>query len=252
MQALIVAGPSGVGKSTFLKGLYSGRLASDLRSLLPSDVHRWPMAHCSAPHQWQWAVSGPPGPGIVIHHDITHSWRTHGQEPGRAPFWQILHRCDRVTLVVLQLPPRRLLVQWSLDRLGMHPWKVRPRRLLAILAWRVLRGVRLLRRSRRPDQPSQTRYPRRLRFLKRVDRKLRSLRMLPTQHFDFYRRPANVERMMASWSNMVETKTGSLPVTRIEMEPVLRVAADTGPTWRVSSIKRMREPVAAQLAPVPA
>jgi hypothetical protein len=256
LQALIVAGASGAGKSTFLEGLYSGDLAPDLRAYLPSDADGWPLVSCSEPEQWQRFVSGDealvPVPGIVVHHDITCSWRKHRHEPADDPFWQILHRCDRVTLVVMQLSPRRLRVQWSLARLGMHPWKVRARQHLAVLAWRVLRGIRLLRRSRHPDEPIRMRYPRPLRFLKRVDRKLRTMHARSPGHFDFYRQSANIQQMMATWSDMVEGKMKSLPVTRIEIVPVSRVAADAAPNWRVRSIRQIRAPSVGRLAVVPA
>jgi hypothetical protein len=240
LHALIVAGPSGAGKSSLLHELYAGRLAWDVRRHLPPEAETWPLVYCNHPEQWQGFVAdgnlAPQTVGLVVHHDITIHWRKHRQELARDPFWQVLERCERVTLVVMRPSSGRLLQQWSRAHLGMRPWKVRARKLLAVSAGRLLRGLRLLRVSKHPRVPGGRRYPRPVRFLKHVDRKLRGYRMRPTWHFDFYRQHGAVERMMRCWDDMIAAKTAALSVTRVELspDPVSQIGKAFG--WRISRV----------------
>jgi hypothetical protein len=236
---LIVAGPSGAGKSSLVGELYAGRLAWEVRRHLPTDAARWPLVHCNHPEQWERFVVDEDiasrTAGLVVHHDITLHWRKHQQELARDPFWQVLRRCSRVTLVAVRPSRRRLLDQWSRAHLGMHPWKVRARRLLATAAWRLLRGIRRLRTSKHPRVPGGTRYPRAVNFLKHIDRKLRTYRMGSTGHFDFYRQPGTVEEMLRFWDDMIVAKTTTLPITRIDLQPDPRSEIGTRFRWRIQS-----------------
>jgi hypothetical protein len=246
LHALIVAGPSGAGKSALVRELYAGRLAWDVRRHLPPEAETWPLVYCDHPEQWQHFVADDDiasrTTGLVVHHDITLHWRKNQQELARAPFWQILQRCERVTLVFVRPSPRRLLDQWSQAHLGMRPWKVRVRKLVSVSAWRLLRGIRRFRTSKHPRIPGATRYPRRLRFLKHMDHRLRSYRIRPTGHFEFYRQRGAVEQMLRSWDDMIVAKTTALPVTRIDLQPAPGSEIGTQFRWRVKARSRAQQP----------
>jgi hypothetical protein len=239
LHALLVAGASGAGKSAFLSDLYSGRLASDIRGHLPSGADTWPLVYCNHPEQWrQFATetAATETAGIVIHHDVTLQWRRHQPDIARDPFWQLLQWCDGVTMVVLKPSLKRLLVQWSLAHLGMHPRKIRARKLVAAFARHLTSAIRLLRKPPPPSDPGRIRYPRPVRFLRRVDRGLRSYRMGRIGHFDFYSRPSNVDCMLDIWSEMIAAKTAALPVTRIEIDPESEIGQTA--RWLMRSLER--------------
>jgi hypothetical protein len=249
LHAVIVAGPSGAGKTTFLTELRAGRLEADVRRHLPVGVEAWPHVDSCIPRQWEPflvdADCSSRTTGFVVHYDMTRHWNRLEQDFSRDPFWQLLHRCECATLVLIQPSPSRLLRQWSLRRLGMAPWQVHMRRLVGRLAFSLLALLRRLRRKH-PRRPQRLRYPRPVRFLKYVDHLLHRYRPAQTGSFDFYRRRRNVEDMMQAWDEVTAALTAAFPVTRLHLvpDPAHKIAHTFG--WIVTAVETKPAPAASR------
>jgi hypothetical protein len=245
LHAVIVAGPSGAGKTTFLTELRAGRLEADVRRHLPVGVEAWPHVDSCIPRQWEPflvdADCSSRTTGFVVHYDMTRHWNRLEQDFSRDPFWQLLHRCECATLVLIQPSPSRLLRQWSLRRLGMAPWQVHMRRLVGRLAFSLLALLRRLRRKH-PRRPQRLRYPRPVRFLKYVDHLLHRYRPAQTGSFDFYRRRRNVQDMMQAWDEVTAALTAAFPVTRLHLvpDPAHKIAHTFG--WIVTAVETKPAP----------
>jgi len=256
LHALIVAGPSGAGKSSLLRELHAGDLAPHVRRHLPPGAQSWPVVFSNRPQEWQPFLSdldaASTTAGFAVHYDITTMWRMLNQELEHDPFWQVLRRCEAVTLIVMRPTPRRLLDQWSHAHLGVRGlWRVHARRLLAASAPLLRACIRRLRIAKHPRIPNRARFPRPIRFLRRVDRALRSYRLRPAEIFDFYPHRGRVEQMLRSWNDVATAKTGALPVSRIELVP--DPATEIGKTfgWQVQAIAAMERASAPERTPSP-
>jgi hypothetical protein len=249
LHAVIVAGPSGAGKTTFLTELRAGRLEADVRRHLPVGVEAWPHVDSCIPRQWEPflvdADCSSRTTGFVVHYDMTRHWNRLEQDFSRDPFWQLLHRCECATLVLIQPSPSRLLRQWSLRRLGMAPWQVHMRRLVGRLAFSLLALLRRLRRKH-PRRQQSLRYPRPVRFLKYVDHFLHRYRPAQTGSFDFYRRGRNVQDMMQAWDEVTAALTAAFPVTRLHLvpDPAHKIAHTFG--WIVTAVETKPAPASSR------
>jgi hypothetical protein len=119
-QLLMVAGPSGSGKSFFMSAIAAGRLASDLRFQLPAEARSWPHADgksflaCGpATHTRSGALKRQPG--LVLHYDImrpySYGYGSYEADPALA-----IMKTSRQIVVVSLLPPVERLVRQFLAR----------------------------------------------------------------------------------------------------------------------------------------
>ncbi|WP_162917178.1 hypothetical protein [Dongia deserti] len=241
MHALIVAGPSGAGKTSFVREFRAGRVPAHIRRHLPQGAETWPQFCCSRHEEWEAFVVETEAaggiPGFILHYDITYKWYALKHQLWEDPLWPMLHRCEAATLVEIRPTQRRLLDQWILGRLGVPRWKLHARKLLAPLAKCLLQAVGYLRIAKHPRIPDRTRYPKPIRFLKHVDRALRSYRQYQTGAIDFYRRRGNIEQMLRSWDAVAEAKMATLPVTRVDLSPDAMTVIGKTFGWRLEGAR---------------
>ena len=250
-HVLLVAGPSGAGKSAFLSELAAGRLQPDVLAHLPHSADSWREVWCNRPKDWQSFLmpAAPRLPGLAVHYDITLKWLTLGPALGHDPFWQVLDRCQSVTLVNIRPPRERLLDQWTHAHLGVRGvWNVRRKTLMAAWSPHLLAVLRKLCAVPHPRKRKGLRYRHPFRFLKHLDRRLRNCRIQSTRSFEFYSEPGNIEGMLRSWDAVVAAKISTLPVKRIELVPDHN--AEIGRTfgWRVVAVEPVADPNSVSLA----
>jgi energy-coupling factor transporter ATP-binding protein EcfA2 len=112
---LIVSGPTGSGKSTFLQQLAGGRLPSDLTRALPPGAPSWPQTNgavlMGSPLRLEHGSGGGAQlPGLVLHFDILRPFeteRTYETDEAMA----IASLADRVTAVAISPPAEQLASQ---------------------------------------------------------------------------------------------------------------------------------------------
>jgi hypothetical protein len=240
-HVLIVAGPSGAGKSAFLRELAAGRLQPDILAHLPASSETWREVWCNRRHEWGPLLTpeenAPTLPGIAVHFDITFKWMMLRAALELDPFWQVLGKCQAVTVVNIRPPHERLVDQWTQAHLGVRDvWSVRRKTLLAAWSPRLLAALRKLRK--RAPKRKRWQYPRPVRFLKHLDRGLQNCAIPTIDSFNFYRSPGNIETMLRSWDAVLAAKTATLPIKRIELTP--DSAAEIARTfrWRVVAVQQ--------------
>lgn len=239
-HALIVAGPSGAGKTAFLRALTDGRLPPQIRAHLPANAETWRNI-CSITQQQDWkaliANGAPPVAGVALHYDMTSMWFRHRPDFGRDPVWQILDHCDAVTLVTIRPSPERLLEQWCHAHLGNQTgWDILWKKLRAAGPAFTVKLIRMLRKPVGSDVPQRWRYPRKLRLLKRLDLRLREIRMPSTRSLNFYQGPGNIETMLHRWEQTIGARLSSRPVKRVDLTPDPNGKIGSAPAWRVIDV----------------
>jgi hypothetical protein len=139
---LVVAGPSCVGKSTFLARLASGDLPTAVRSSLPERATSWPQVEA-----WElsrWLASRPAGEevdGIAVHYDL---WRLRNPHiPRPDPELAALTAARAVTVVTLTSHRARLVSQLA-RRMRWLTGRPRSDRLVVFLATVIHPRVALL------------------------------------------------------------------------------------------------------------
>ena len=223
-QALIVAGPSGAGKTAFLRALAAGQVRPALMAELPPGAERWPVVCAGHPDQWSFFdrdAEGDRGPaGVAVHYDVTTAWHWHKRSFLQDPFWGLLRDCPMITWVEIRPPRDRLIAQWcnvQIGRpsvLGIRLWN-----LYAAAIATLLKIMRATRRQTGTAAAPHWRYPRPLRLLKRIDLRLREIAPIPTSTLEFYRQAGNVEQMLDRWDEAANEIFGARLVKRIALVP---------------------------------
>jgi hypothetical protein len=140
-QILLVAGPSGGGKSTFIRLLRAKQLSSQIAGSLPPEAESWPLVTAnfrkSEPSEDSAPAGGPAHPsGLIVHYDTTFPHR-HGIHNYEAdPALQILEHADRLCIANVLPAHDQLVAQFDRRHQRRHGSKN-----LARKAWR--HGVRI-------------------------------------------------------------------------------------------------------------
>ncbi len=240
-QALIMAGPSGAGKTALLRSLSEGRLPAELMAELPPGAERWPVVCAGHPDQWSIFDRGDADDdaleGIVVHYDVTTAWHWHKRDFRLDPFWRLLRDCPTLTWVEIRPPRHRLIAQWCNVQIGMPSvFLIRLWNLYAAAVKALLAGLRRLRRQRGTAENPHWRYPRPLRFLKRIDLRLRSIAPIRTTTLEFYQEPGNVERMLDRWDEAADEIFGARLVKRIALVPDRHSPVGRRMSWRTTAV----------------
>ena len=101
-----MAGPRGVGKTTFIGRLLEGTLSSDVRDLLPRQVSAWPTVEASHWRLVRADAAGPPD-GVLVHYDLMR--RLRHDDFASDPATEIFDKGRKIT--VLNLHSQPLLVE---------------------------------------------------------------------------------------------------------------------------------------------
>ncbi len=240
-QALIVAGPSGAGKTALLRSLSEGRLPAALVAELPQGADRWPVVCAGHPDQWRILEHGDPDggalEGIVVHYDVTTAWHWHKRDFRQDPFWRLLRDCPTLTWAEIRPPRHRLIAQWCNVQIGTPSvLLIRLWNLYAAAIKDLLTVLRRLRRQRGTTADPHWRYPRPLRFLKRVDLRLRGITPIPTATLEFYRQSGNLERMLDRWDAAADEIIGPRLAKRIALVPDQASPIGRRLSWRVAAV----------------
>lgn len=121
---LLVAGPSGAGKTVFINQYRSGTLAPELTRLLPANAERWPQIGANdcmkrgvgidrvLPRDW-------PAPGGIAHYDTAyvHRFGLSGYE--QDPVSELFRSAGQVIAVSICPPAETLQAQFQ-DRAARH------------------------------------------------------------------------------------------------------------------------------------
>ena len=236
----VLAGPSGAGKTAFLRELAAGRLQDEIQQLLPEGANTWREVWNNLREHWEPLLArdrlDAKVAGIAVHYDITLQWLLLNGNLDRDPFWEVLKRSEAVTLVNIRPSRKRLLRQWMHHHLGVRSlWMAHSKKAIAICAWRLLSRLRRLR-TKFVRRKKQWRYPHRIRYLKYVDRALALESQVLAQEFpafDFYCVRRNVDSMLDSWDAVTAAKLAAMRVTRIELAPDDRSEIARAFRWQI-------------------
>ena len=201
---LLVAGPSGAGKTTFVQQLCAGALPSELHSELPTGTADWDriegnrfVKRGTRPHLSDAAEQA--RRGLIAHYDIVHVHRSEVEGYADDPVFDLIPTADAITVINLQLSPLQLLEQFTnrQELIGQEKGRMRG-------AWKAL-----------------VLHP-----VRRLSLQLRG-RKVPDKH-DLYREAGWLDRCYAEWNRFVDTLP---PHRRLTVEPA--VDADGQPTFRL-------------------
>ncbi len=115
---LLVAGPSGAGKTVFINQFRAGSLPRDLAQLLPSNAERWPQIGANdcmkrgvglervLPREWT-------APGGIAHYDTAyvHRFGLAGYE--QDPVYELFRKAGRLVVVSINPPADTLKAQFE-------------------------------------------------------------------------------------------------------------------------------------------
>lgn len=208
-RLVVLAGPSGVGKTTFLGRLEAGSLAAEIGERVPQSAATWTQLNPRAHRQWlpklrSIARSGPPLSGATLQIELT----ALRDEPAEVvPSMQAVEVARDVIVIDLTAPARRIAQQF-LDRECRFAVQDNPAAAPAIdglrRAFLTAPGStamdRLAIASAALGAGIPERYARRLAY---------------------YRRPAWLDEVNATWHRVVATTCAgrTLGMLRIESTP---------------------------------
>jgi hypothetical protein len=196
---LVVAGPSGSGKSEFLRQLAARRLPAEIASVLPIGASSWPqtngrrMVRGRLPPGSLWNAGGGL-PGLVLHYDFLRPFETAIRDFSSDPSLGVLAWAEEASVAVVSMRGDGLAA-----RLAARPPKRRPiGRVLARLFHRL--GLRTREKRRRVYDPA-TEHARHRRLV------------------ELYLAPGFLEGWEARWLDYVGAALGPrlrLPIARID------------------------------------
>jgi len=118
----MVAGLSGCGKSEFIRHMTLGGLPADISRCLPADIQTWPHLDESDPERtFRELREGifPALPGLVMPYDLARSFWAGQKGYDWDDAVKIIGFADRVTVVNIRPPLRRLIEQHIWRRFGV-------------------------------------------------------------------------------------------------------------------------------------
>jgi len=110
-RMLVVAGPSGAGKTTFLSHLASGALSPDIRSDLPDGSEDWPQVAARSLDNYLRTSSSTDASAISLHYDLNNAVRFAASTFAEEPTGQKLLHAPEVVVVTIEASPERLIAQ---------------------------------------------------------------------------------------------------------------------------------------------
>lgn len=141
---VVVAGPSGAGKSTFVKQLALGQLDRQIRARLPGGSEKWVQLKTSGFEFWfpLFIRSGKKTKirGATLHYNIVRQKRG-GRDFRQDPALKILELSNSLTIVNLQIPPKRVIDQLHYREVDEPLQTRRLRRRLSSLSAYILRSL---------------------------------------------------------------------------------------------------------------
>jgi hypothetical protein len=108
---LIVAGPHGSGKTTFLRQLRSNELADEIRSLLPEEANLWIQTSLRKVFDESSAGRIDEG-GIALHYNILRPYIRKFASFEDDPILSIMGGAEHITVVTMHAPLQRLIDQF--------------------------------------------------------------------------------------------------------------------------------------------
>ncbi|MGQ0671374.1 MAG: hypothetical protein ACT4N2_00635 [Hyphomicrobium sp.] len=208
---VLVAGPSGAGKTIFINQFRAGTLAPELSDLLPAQAAHWPQVGANdcmkrgvgmngvLPKNWS-------APGAVVHYDTAYIHRFGVSRYEDDPVAELFRRAKRAIVVSIAPPADTLTAQYD-DRMT----RMRGAKKRSHLFWR-----------------DHVRAP--------IERTLVRLKGLePRETRDLYRDPDWIARCYAEWDQFVRGLVGTKPGSRmLTLEPC--AGAERGPSFRIVSM----------------
>ena len=121
MQLILLSGPSGGGKTTFLHLLQSGALQEPVRRAFPGDAGTWPIIDITNRLRSEIEKSGPAavwqslqaGQKAILHYDIVSVHRAGLSGYAADPAFRLLEGKGDVRVAFLKPEPGRLLSQFA-------------------------------------------------------------------------------------------------------------------------------------------
>ena len=209
-HVIVVAGPSGAGKTTLMRQLATGLLPPEIRSRLPQGAERWSQVHGSRHAAWLPAAARgeADGGGIVLHYDMTRDGLSFVDAYARDPALQIVRLADHVTFLLLRPSASRLLRQWGHFKMGIADRaSLRRRRVLGIAAGVAAAAMRAV-----PVGPARQRAA----ALKR----LQKLRPRSPHILGLYLRRGGVDAVFRAWDRFIASlKADGIHFTEIQLAP---------------------------------
>ena len=111
-QLLVVAGPSGAGKATFMRALAGGELPAAIACRLPAGAGRWLQAKGTKILANGHPVAvGSPLAAACLHYDILRPFASEIPDYRGDPALCLLDAADRIIVVMVTAPPQQLARQ---------------------------------------------------------------------------------------------------------------------------------------------
>lgn len=115
---LLVAGPSGAGKTTFVHLLCSGRLPPEQSNQWPGDVGNWDRIEGNrfvkrGTHPQFSPASSQASLGLIVHYDIVHVHRAQVATYADDPVFDLVRAATALSVVDLRPSPAQLVAQFA-------------------------------------------------------------------------------------------------------------------------------------------